>query len=139
MEIKKFFPGDDITDAHLVRDTVFITEQGFSYDADEHDAAAWHIVLYDEGTPVAAGRILKEGADCCHMGRICVLKHKRGGLGRELMNSLILFAEELGIGDEIVVQAQCRVTGFYEKCGFEICGETYPDEGVPHVPMIRKK
>jgi len=136
MTEKRLYPSDDLSAAFAVRGRVFMDEQGFSYDIDEHDANAWHLILCDNNTPIAAGRIIADSAGKCHMGRICVLKKYRGGMGKVLMDALIAFAKDLHYGDEISLGAQTRVVGFYEKCGFTVCGEEYDDEGVPHTPMI---
>lgn len=60
--------------------------------------------------------------------------YRKNGLGAALVHEMILKAKELG-ADEIVLGAQCRAKGFYEKLGFVVCGQEYMDEHVPHVEM----
>ena len=36
------------------------------------------------------------------------------------------------------LSAQCRVQGFYEKCGFTPIGDIYMDEHCPHIHMEKK-
>ena len=43
-------------------------------------------------------------------------------------------ARELG-ADKIVLSAQCRVRGFYEKCGYTAYGDIYLDEYCEHIRM----
>lgn len=38
-------------------------------------------------------------------------------------------------GAELVLHAQCRASGFYEKSGFEKLGDADDDEGCPHIWM----
>ena len=57
------------------------------------------------------------------------------GLGRELVEKLIDKCKELHF-KEIVVGAQVRAMGFYEKLGFIPYGEQYMDGHVPHIPMV---
>ena len=49
-------------DARLIREMVFVKEQGFEDEFDDQDAAATHLVLYgDDGTPMGTGRFFKSG------------------------------------------------------------------------------
>lgn len=34
-----------------------------------------------------------------------------------------------------VEEAQCYVTGFYERAGFQICSEEFLEDDIPHVEM----
>ena len=47
-------------DAKMIRESVFMKEQGFENEFDEIDDIAIHIVLYDNKNPVATCRIFKE-------------------------------------------------------------------------------
>lgn len=46
-------------------------------------------------------------------------------------------AQKLG-ASSFWLSAQSTAVGFYEKSGFEICGEEYLDEHCPHYPMEKK-
>ena len=49
LEFKLIYGSDGYNAAKKIRETVFMEEQGFSYDKDEHDCEAWHIVGYEKG------------------------------------------------------------------------------------------
>ena len=38
----------------------------------------------------------------------------------------------------VVLGAQVRVRGFYERLGFAVSGAEYDEDGIPHVPMLRR-
>ena len=72
-------------DARLIRQSVFVEEQGFEYEFDDIDETALHLVLYDENdNPCATGRLFFD--DCMKIGRIAVMKEYRGqSLGSEVI------------------------------------------------------
>lgn len=64
-------------DARVIRQSVFVEEQGFEYEFDDIDETALHLVLYDENdNPCATGRLFFDG--CMKIGRIAVMKEYRG-------------------------------------------------------------
>lgn len=125
--------------ARQIRLTVFCDEQGYlpQQEFDEADGTALHVVLYDGETAVATGRILQESDRVFYLGRIAVQKPWRGRqAGRFLMETLMELARRRGAGT-FRLGAQVQARGFYEKLGFQVVGEEYPDGHVPHVPMER--
>ena len=46
-------------EAREIRETVFVKEQGFHDEFDELDAAAKHLVLYDEEVPIETCRFFR--------------------------------------------------------------------------------
>ncbi len=132
----------DFEDAALVRDEVFVKEQGFENELDEIDDVALHVLFYDEqGNPVATGRTFpahEEDDGIYKIGRVCARKSVRGkGAGRAVMEALEHKIKELG-GKEAQLGAQLRAKGFYQRLGYEEFGEVFLDEGCPHI-MMRKK
>ncbi len=123
----------------FVRKKVFVEEQGFREDSefDETDHTAMHLLVTDEEKPVAAARLFPKGnaAGVWQLGRICVLKEYRGtGLGAAVLSEAEQKAKTLG-AVRVELGAQQRASGFYEKCGYQVCGEEYMDEFCPHVEM----
>lgn len=132
----------DFQDAALVRDTVFVKEQGFENELDEIDKIAAHVVFYDEnGNPVATGRTFpahEENDGIYKIGRVCAMRNVRGtGAGRAVMQALERKIRELG-GKEAQLGAQLQAKGFYQRLGYEEFGEVFLDEGCPHI-MMRKQ
>jgi predicted GNAT family N-acyltransferase len=127
-------------DALQIRLTVFTDEQGFKNELDELDDGkkAKHIVLYDNEKPIATARYYEEAPNVYRAGRIAVLKPYRGkGYGREVLTDVQNELEKIG-AKKITISAQVRAQGFYEALGYTAMGETYPDEGVPHIHMEKE-
>ena len=45
-------------DARIIRQEVFVEEQGFHHEFDETDQTAWHLVLYENGHAADAGVVV---------------------------------------------------------------------------------
>ena len=120
--------------AKYIREVVFMQEQGFTEEFDALDGIATHLVAFDGDAPAAVCRVwLAE--DGWHVGRLAVLKEKRGtGLGSLMLAEAEKHVHKLG-GCSISLHAQCRAEQFYRKCGYAPYGEIDYDEGVEHVHM----
>lgn len=128
-------------DARTLRTLVFMDEQGFEHEFDEHDepGRAIHLVLHDEGEPIATGRLFPSSGekDVWMLGRIAIVAERRGtGLGRVLITELERIAALEG-AVRVELSAQVRASGFYERCGYRQVGEPYDDEGCPHIKMVK--
>ena len=129
----------DFEDAALIRDEVFVKEQGFENELDDIDQIACHVILYNEqGIPVATGRTFPahEQKDGIYkIGRVCVRKWARStGAGRAVMQALEEKIRSLG-GNQAQLGAQIRAKEFYRHLGYEEFGEPFLDEGCPHIMM----
>ena len=128
---------DDLTEAFAIRLEVFCDEQGYSpeMELDSQDKDAWHLLLWEGEEPAGTGRIYWKDRQTAGLGRIAVRKPWRGrGTGRRLLEAMEKKARELG-ATKAELDAQCRVIGFYEKCGYSVCGEEHMDGHVPHKMM----
>ena len=128
----------NIEDALRIRRQVFIEEQNVSEqeEFDDLDDQSTHIMLYKDNLCVATGRMYCEKESVMHIGRIAVSKEFRSfGYGKTLMLELLNRAFQVEGINEIVISAQCRVIGFYEKLGFIKRGNTYIDANIPHVEL----
>lgn len=123
-------------DARIIREAVFQIEQGFTdeFDAIDEDVNTIHMVIYNEGKPIGTCRHFKEN-DAYRIGRLAVVKEYRGqGIGEYI----VLCAEKEIFkrgGQEVVLSAQVRARGFYEKIGYRAEGDIYMDEDCPHIGM----
>lgn len=130
----------DLTDAFALRRVVFVEEQNVdeAHEFDELDGQSMHVVLYDDGKPIATGRVWHDGKTW-RIGRCCVIKEERGGgIGDLLIKLLILKAFEFN-PTEVRIHAQVYAEGFYKRYGFERVSEEYEEEGIPHVTMRMTK
>lgn len=128
---------EDLSACFSCRKTVFCEEQGFSADGefDKIDAQAIHVLCLHDGVPCGTARLFGDNKPTIHAGRICLLKEVRGGgNGLKLLDELSKKAKELG-ASRIILGAQCRAMGFYEKAGYRPFGEVFDDEGCPHQMM----
>lgn len=136
MEYKIFQELPD--DAKLIRETVFVKEQGFKEEFDSVDLIATHIVIYSDGKSAAVGRYFNEGnSPTYHIGRVAVMKEYRGlGYGKDIMDIAEKHIKAEG-GEKIEVSAQLQAKPFYEKCGYTAVGDIYYDEHCKHILMFK--
>lgn len=136
----KWFDGNgDLTDAHYIRTVVFVDEQGISLEEefDGTDACAIHLVAYEDGAPVATGRILKADGQLI-IGRIATVKeHRKKGYGDLIVRMLIRKAFSMGEQTQHI-HAQKAAQGFYEKLGFVAYGDVYDEAGIEHISMVHE-
>lgn len=102
--------------ARAVREKVFLDEQGFSYDYDETDDIAVHIVMFDADVPVAACRIFEGDApDVYILGRLAVKKEYRGcGVGSAMLGEAKQQAAKCG-ANRLILHSQMQAKDFYAK------------------------
>lgn len=143
MEIKVFTGrSEGFEDAKKIRTAVFVEEQGYSADMefDELDGSATHVVLYQDGKPIATGRLIDLGDGVFKPGRIAVMKDRRGEhLGEKVVTALMEEGAKKG-ATEFHISAQTQARGFYEKLGYTCVDETnvYPDGHIPHIDMVKQ-
>ena len=138
--ISKHF--DDLTREELygilqLRAEVFVVEQDCPYqDLDGNDLNAVHVWAQDEGKIVGCLRVfLKEDGNAT-IGRVVTSLGVRGtGLGFALMREGIKLCWNLYGDTPIVIHAQSYAVGFYEKCGFHVSSDEFPEDGIPHREM----
>ena len=126
-------------EAVLIRQAVFVEEQGFKEEFDSIDNNAVHLVLFDGSTPVATCRFFNDKEPGIYtIGRIAVMRTHRGqDLGSALLAKASQLIKEAG-GSKICLHSQKRVKGFYEKQGYQASGKEDYDEGCPHVWMYKE-
>ena len=140
-----------------VRLEVFVGEQAVPFvqeiDARDFLATTIHVLAAGaDGAALGAGRLLRDPArpDRVHLGRLAVRRIARGtGLGARLVAALEDAAPAAPApgsgaavpgdgGITVVLSAQERAMGFYERCGYrETGGGRYLDAGIWHRDMAR--
>ena len=134
----------ELYDVMVLRQAVFVVEQDCAYlDADGNDQKAWHLMGFDEQQQlVAYTRLLPKGTTYEKypaFGRVVTSPAARGtGAGRALMEEALKWMKKLFPEDDVKISAQCYLDKFYKSFGFEIVGEEYLEDGIPHYPMLRK-
>ena len=127
---------DSLPQARLIRQEVFVEEQGFHNEFDDIDSRALHVLVLEGENPAATGRTFcDKGGKVWHMGRISVRKPYSGKqLGRMVMTELEKAAVAHG-AEKLVLSAQVQAVCFYQKLGYTVCSGEYLDEHCPHVDM----
>lgn len=121
----------------MIREEVFIKEQGFQNEFDDIDDTAIHAVIYMDKQPAGCGRTFKDEQEegLWHLGRLAILvPYRKQGLGAEIIQILEDAACKQG-ATHMVLSAQDHAIAFYQKCGYQPFGEFYMDEHVPHQMM----
>ena len=117
-----------------IRRKVFVEEQHVPEELewDGLDDTCLHVIAESvDGVAVGTGRLLPDA----HIGRMAVLKEwRRRGVGRALMEALIAAARERGF-QAVELSAQTHAIGFYQRFGFTVISDEYPDAGIPHRTM----
>jgi len=126
-----------------LRSEVFVVEQNCVYlDLDSKDLDAFHVFIKSEsGEVIATARILKAGVSYPELsiGRVCTAKSVRQqGKGVEVMKAAMEFIESNWPSCECVISAQLYLQRFYESFHFEVEGESYLEDNIPHIQMRKK-
>jgi ElaA protein len=64
---------------------------------------------------------------------------RRKGFGKILMELSIDYCQQLFGAGDIRIGAQTYALGFYASLGFVADGDTYDEDGIEHVEMVREK
>jgi len=126
-----------------LRSEVFVVEQNCVYlDADGKDIASHHLCGWLHNQLVAYCRILPPGLSYAEasIGRVLThLAHRKDGYGKQLMLRAIEKTYALYDVAAIKIGAQQYLLAFYGNLGFKPVGESYLEDGIPHVTMIHHK
>ena len=117
-----------------LRAEVFVVEQECAYldpDGRDHEPGTRHLWAEEDGTVVAVLRVLAEPGGGHRIGRVATAPAARGrGLAAALMREALASAE-----GPVVLDAQSYLADWYRTFGFEVYGDEFLDDGIPHTPM----
>jgi ElaA protein len=120
-----------------LRQEVFVIEQACAYrDMDGRDAEpdARHLWIEQDARVVSALRLLHDVDGAHRIGRVVTEASHRGrGLAGRLVERAVAIA-----GPPLVLSAQAQLEPWYARHGFSVCGETWLEDGITHVPMRRE-
>lgn len=131
-------------DIMALRQEVFVVEQNCPYlDADGKDLHSWHLLGLDaEGRLAAYARILPPGLayeGYASIGRVVSSPNRRGqSLGKQLIAAALSACRRLFGDTPIQIGAQYYLLTFYQAFGFVETGDTYLEDGIPHIHMVTR-
>lgn len=124
-----------------LRSIVFVVEQNCVYqDIDGKDQKALHLIGEYNNEIVAYARLFKSGDyfENASIGRVVIHPDARDKkFGHEMMRQAIAGLESHFNETKITISAQLYLQKFYENHGFVVQGETYLEDDIPHVEMLR--
>ncbi len=124
-----------------LRSEVFVVEQDCVYqDVDGKDLKALHIIGTIDNKIVAYTRCFAKGDyfDKASIGRVVVVEnHRKDGLGQDIMKASVNAIYKYYGAQSIKVSAQTYLVSFYNALGFTSEGESYLEDGIPHIAMIK--
>jgi ElaA protein len=133
---------DEFYASMSLRQEVFVVEQNCPYlDTDGKDQDACHVMGWDkDGDLVAYTRLLPKGVsyeNYASIGRVISSSKVRGkGAGKEIMIASIAWCKKLFPNQKVKISAQVYALDFYRNLGFEVVGEEYLEDDIPHMSMI---
>ena len=141
--LKKF---DDLSPHELyaiiqLRNEVFVVEQNCVFqDADNKDQPAFHLTGWLDKKIIAYARILPPDIanKNVSIGRVVTSPEvRRKAVGRELMIISIEQVRKIFGNVSIHIGAQLYLKKFYESFGFSQNSNTYLEDGIAHIEMLR--
>ena len=125
-----------------LRIEVFIVEQNCIYqDADNNDPRCFHLTGFAGSMLAAYARLVPAGVTFTNIsiGRVIISPvFRRTGLGKTLLQKAIDESYRLFGKKPIKLGAQLYLKTFYEGFGFEPISETYLEDNIPHISMLKK-
>ena len=122
-----------------LRTAIFVVEQECPYqEVDNKDTNSWHLEVTHEDELIGTLRVLPPGVSYpeCSIGRVAVREDYRHlGLGREIMDMALAFCDARW--PTVRLSAQTYLQTFYESLGFTPVGESYLEDNIPHIEMLR--
>lgn len=126
-----------------LRSEIFVVEQDCVYqDIDGKDQIAHHVLGYKNEKLIAYTRIFKPGDyfEMASIGRVLVDKaYRKYKYGYDIMHASIEAVKSNYDTNQIKISAQCYLKRFYGNLGFTEVGDTYLEDGIPHIAMLYTK
>ena len=122
-----------------LRSEVFIVEQDCVYqDIDGKDQKSLHVIGKKNNIIIAYTRLFKQGDYFkeASIGRVVVDKAQRQhNYGSQLIKASIIAINKVYKTSSIKISAQLYLENYYKKFGFKSTGNTYLEDGIPHISM----
>jgi ElaA protein len=124
-----------------LRVEVFVVEQSCPYpELDGRDVEPGAELLWasDGADVLATLRLLRDPDGARRVGRVATVVGARSrGVASQLMDRALARCAELDPTAPVVLDAQSHLQQWYARFGFQVAGEEFEEDGIPHVPMRR--
>ena len=124
-----------------LRSEVFVVEQTCAYqDVDGKDHKALHVLAWQKNILIGYARCFAPGDyfDEAAIGRVVIKENfRKNKHGYHLMKATIDATTTHFKVDSIKISAQTYLIDFYQNLGFQVIGESYLEDDIPHIAMIR--
>jgi ElaA protein len=125
-----------------LRVDVFVVEQRCPYpelDGRDVEPGAELFWAIDGPRVLATLRLLHDADGALRMGRVATVPVARsGGVASQLVRVALERCAELDPSAPVVLDAQSHLARWYARFGFDVTGEEFEEDGIPHVPMRRR-
>lgn len=125
-----------------LRIEVFVVEQRCPYpelDGRDVEPTTRHLWWADESGVASYLRVLAEPDGSVRVGRVCTRADARGrGLSGELVAAVLGGIDAVPDGRDVVLDAQSHLQHVYARFGFTPAGPEFVEDGIPHLPMVRR-
>ncbi|WP_340203618.1 GNAT family N-acetyltransferase [Ascidiimonas sp. W6] len=126
-----------------LRSEVFVVEQDCVYqDLDGKDQKALHVIGVKNEQIIAYTRIFKPGDyfEEASIGRVVVAASQRKfGYGHLILKASIVAIKDHYQTSKIRLSAQTYLIDFYSQHSFKVQGDTYLEDGIPHINMVHNE
>lgn len=126
-------------DLLALREAVFVVEQSCIYqELDGLDKIARHLLVTQKEAVVACLRVLPPAGEGrpVRIGRVAVSSEwRKRGLARSMVQNAVDGIRQDYSSCSIYLDAQTYLQGFYLSLGFQVCGDEFLEDGIPHIPM----
>jgi ElaA protein len=116
-----------------------VVEQTCIYhELDGLDKIAMHLLVMQKECVVACLRVLPPDVpgDPFRIGRVAVSPGRRKqGIARLMVQKAVEKIKVDHPSPGIYLDAQTYLQGFYLSLGFQVCGDEFLEDGIPHIPM----
>jgi predicted GNAT family N-acyltransferase len=139
IDVRPASDSSEVDEALELRRRVFVDEQQVTLEADRDglDPEATHLVAVDGGRIVGTCRLVFDDG-LARLGRMAVEPDARGrGIGAAILDAAERESRAAG-ADRIRLHAQTVARSLYERGGFEVQGEEFLEEGIPHLTMEKR-
>lgn len=123
-EVRQAITSTELEAAIAIQLKVFSGEQGIpEADCMHGNSEASHVLAFDDGQPVATGRLVLSPDGDAEVARIAVLpSHRKAGIGNDLVRALEDLAARQG-ARRLELHPHRYLQAFYERLGYTKSGD----------------